>query len=256
MMSNTGWTSVGELRDDAQDLAGRRLLLQRLDQVAVAGVELLEEPHVLDGDHRLVGEGLQQLDVADGKATRLAPGDDDCDRMGSPSRSIGTDRMLRQPPANVSRGIERVGEHVFDLVAPRGSRIARPEAWSAAVGRGGYTAAAPSSAPEDSCGGRRGAAALRRAVYGTRCARRIGSPRLATIVSKTGWTSVGELADHAQDLAGRRLLLQRSRPGRGCASSSLKSRTFSMAITAWSAKVSRSATCRSVKSCASVRRRR
>ena len=36
---------------------------------------------------------------------------------------------------------------------------------------------------------------------------------------------------------------------------SLNNRTFSMAMTAWSAKVCSSATCRSVKSCASVRRR-
>ena len=50
--------------------------------------------------------------------------------------------------------------------------------------------------------------------------------------------------DHAQDLAGRRLLLERLGQRRGCAPrSSLNSRTFSIAITAWSAKVWRSAIC-------------
>ena len=44
-------------RDDAQDLARRRLLLERLRQIAVARLQLLEQPHVLDGDHRLRGKG-------------------------------------------------------------------------------------------------------------------------------------------------------------------------------------------------------
>ena len=47
--------------DHAQDLAGRGLLLQRLREVAVARPELIEEPHIFDGDYRLIGERLQQL---------------------------------------------------------------------------------------------------------------------------------------------------------------------------------------------------
>ena len=42
--------------DDAQNLAGRGLLLQRLG-------EFLEQPHVLNGDDRLVSEGFEQLDL-------------------------------------------------------------------------------------------------------------------------------------------------------------------------------------------------
>ena len=49
--------------DHPQDLRGRRLLLERLGQLAVPGLELREQPHVLDGDHRLVGEGLQERDL-------------------------------------------------------------------------------------------------------------------------------------------------------------------------------------------------
>ena len=37
--------------DDAQDFTRRRLLLQRF-------LEFLEQPHVLDGDHRLIGESF------------------------------------------------------------------------------------------------------------------------------------------------------------------------------------------------------
>ena len=63
MVSKTGWTSVGELLIDPQDLAGRGLLLQRLGEIAVARLQLREQPDVLDGDDGLVGEGLQQLDL-------------------------------------------------------------------------------------------------------------------------------------------------------------------------------------------------
>jgi hypothetical protein len=57
MVSSTGWMSVGE-----------REMMPRISPVAVccasasvssrSGLQLREEPHVLDGDHRLVGEGL------------------------------------------------------------------------------------------------------------------------------------------------------------------------------------------------------
>ena len=43
--------------DDAQDFARRRLLLQRF-------FEFLEQPHVLDGDHSLIGEGFDQVDLS------------------------------------------------------------------------------------------------------------------------------------------------------------------------------------------------
>src|SRR5690349_6924236 len=42
--------------DHAEDLACRRLLLQRFS-------ELSEQPHVLDGDDRLIGEGLEEFDL-------------------------------------------------------------------------------------------------------------------------------------------------------------------------------------------------
>ena len=61
--------------------------------------------------------------------------------------------------------------------------------------------------------------------------------------SMTGWRSVGELADDPQDLAVAVCCSRASVSSRFRASSSLKSRTFSMAITAWSAKVSSSAIC-------------
>jgi hypothetical protein len=50
-------------RDHPQDLPGRGLLLQRLGQLTIPGIELGEQPHVLDGDHRLGGKRPHQFDV-------------------------------------------------------------------------------------------------------------------------------------------------------------------------------------------------
>ena len=50
--------------DDAQDFARRSLLFQRF-------LEFLEQPHVLDGDHRLVGEGFEQFDLRRGEGAHL-----------------------------------------------------------------------------------------------------------------------------------------------------------------------------------------
>ena len=44
--------------DGFEHFGGRRLLLQRLGEVARARLHLVEQPHVLDRDNRLVGEGL------------------------------------------------------------------------------------------------------------------------------------------------------------------------------------------------------
>ena len=44
--------------DDAEHLGRRRLMLQRLTQFRVALFKFLEQSHILDGDHCLVGEGF------------------------------------------------------------------------------------------------------------------------------------------------------------------------------------------------------
>ena len=56
-------TSVGELAMTRRISRRRRLLLERLGQLAVPSLEFLEQSHVLDGDHGLVGEGLEQGDL-------------------------------------------------------------------------------------------------------------------------------------------------------------------------------------------------
>ena len=64
--SNTGCRSTARTADDLEHVGGRGLLLQRLRE-SRSRLHLLEQPHVLDRDHGLVGEGLQQLDVMSAK---------------------------------------------------------------------------------------------------------------------------------------------------------------------------------------------
>src|SRR5262249_50377249 len=62
---------------DLEDVADRRLLGQRLGELAVLRRKLFEQPYVLDRDRRLVGEGFQELDLALRKGYRLAPAGED-----------------------------------------------------------------------------------------------------------------------------------------------------------------------------------
>src|SRR5207244_8787454 len=59
--------------DDAQDLACRRLLFQRLSQIVIPRLQLLEQADVLDGDHGLVGERLEKGDLLVGKSPWRRP---------------------------------------------------------------------------------------------------------------------------------------------------------------------------------------
>jgi hypothetical protein len=54
-----------------QALAERAQLADRLRKLVGTGVQLVEQPHVLDGDDRLIGEGSQQPNVLSGKRPRV-----------------------------------------------------------------------------------------------------------------------------------------------------------------------------------------
>jgi len=47
------------LADDSQNFRRRSLLIERHSEIAIAGFQLLEEPHILNRNDRLVGEGLE-----------------------------------------------------------------------------------------------------------------------------------------------------------------------------------------------------
>ena len=59
----------GRAADDAEHLGCCRLMLQGLSQFCVAGIQFVKQPHVFDGNHRLVGEGFEKCDLLFGKRT-------------------------------------------------------------------------------------------------------------------------------------------------------------------------------------------
>src|SRR5262249_8242861 len=116
----------------------------RFGQLAGAGLLGLEKPHVLDRNYRLIGEGLQQVDVSVGESAGFTSGDDDrSDR--APSRNIGTARMLRHRPATVTSRVYRASAGRSSIGATARGGIARPGAWSSWGGRG-YIRRRPSTA--------------------------------------------------------------------------------------------------------------
>jgi hypothetical protein len=60
-----------------EHVRGCGLLLQRLGEVAGARLHLVEQPHVLDRDHGLIGKRLQELFLNLRDRSGLAPGNDD-----------------------------------------------------------------------------------------------------------------------------------------------------------------------------------
>src|SRR5215831_7878147 len=89
--------------DDTQDLAGRGLRVERRPQLTVARLQLREQAHVLDGDHGLVGERLQQLDLL----LRKWFDDSSCDR-DRPDGSALTKHRHGQDGTEHTEGVDDV----------------------------------------------------------------------------------------------------------------------------------------------------
>ena len=71
--------------DRLADFAQRFQFPNRPRQLARPRLQFLEQPHVLDGDHCLVGEGFEQLDLFVGERSNLRSTNQNTP-MGSPSR--------------------------------------------------------------------------------------------------------------------------------------------------------------------------
>src|SRR4030095_7513871 len=57
------------------DFPKSRQLVHRAGQIARPGLQLGEQPHVLDRDHRLISEGAQELDLRAGEGLDLVEDD-------------------------------------------------------------------------------------------------------------------------------------------------------------------------------------
>ena len=83
-----------------RNLAERAQFLDRLRELARARLHLVEQPHILDRDHRLVGEGGDQLDLLVGEWPHARVRVKINTPMGLPSRSSGTPSMVRNLPTS------------------------------------------------------------------------------------------------------------------------------------------------------------
>src|SRR4030095_2073210 len=57
--------------DDAEHLGGCRLMLQGLPEFCVAFLQFCEQPHVLNGDHCLIGEDFKEFNLAVSERSQL-----------------------------------------------------------------------------------------------------------------------------------------------------------------------------------------
>ena len=138
------WRRTPAGRRSASWLITRRISLvavccsSDVGQLAVARLELLEQPHVLDRDDRLVGEGLEERDLRVGerpgsaRATTIAP-------IGLPRAAWAREGRSgrREPiePATARRSPGRLRcPAMCDDVRRRGSRVRRRVSRSGARG--------------------------------------------------------------------------------------------------------------------------
>ena len=199
----------GRAADDLEHVGGGGLLLQRFGQIFGALAQLVEQPRVLDGDHRLGGEILHQLDLLVGEGPDFLPVNDDrADQLvllehrheSADSRTAELDRANfsvagRQVNAAWSADDCSVAWH-----ASRGPRrwYRPPGAVYAAICR------SPSADGEADIST---VAVTQQSPPNLRVAD--AAPHFRASRRTPARSSPGELADDAQYLRGRRLLLQR-----------------------------------------------
>jgi hypothetical protein len=121
---HVGWRA----RDDPEDVACCRLLLERLGHLSVSASERIvlllnfcEKADILNGDHCLIGERLQEFDLLVGEGTDLASADEDCANAHVPTQEGSAESRAPPAPAGeISPDGKVVGHgYVFDMDNPR-----------------------------------------------------------------------------------------------------------------------------------------
>src|SRR5262249_7308370 len=120
--------------DHAKNLAGCRLLLQRFGEITVPSLQFLKEPHVLDGDDGLVGEGLEQGDIRLRKPSGFTSGNGDgADRHPFTHHRHGEPASIATRPRALLRRFRVFGS--FDVIDTHYSGVYDgPAAWIVTVG--------------------------------------------------------------------------------------------------------------------------
>ena len=215
--------------------ADRGLLLERL-------LGLVEEAHVLDRDHRLVGEGPEQRDLLVGErpdfrpTIPMAPSAVPPSSSGAASRSDARSAVAGFRPPGSRHSESAARSSTLDrspLAAPRdrspsprrsGTVRSGPKAWPTGPVRYAAEAHGAARGPDDDDVGR---VAKPETLFADRVEHRRDVGRRARMTCRISAVAV--------------CCSSASVSSRFCACNSLNSRAFSIAITAWSAKVLSSA---------------
>ncbi len=128
MPSNTLRRSPGLALMSREDLAGRGLQLEGLGELAVALLDLAQQPRVLDRDGRLVGEGLQEGNLGAGVAASHRPAHDDAAHR-HPVTQHRDARHLDAGRTRYGGSRELIGRAVVPVVD--GDRLAREDGGAA-----------------------------------------------------------------------------------------------------------------------------
>src|SRR5262245_33421441 len=93
-----------------------RLALARLRQLSALVLDFVEQPHILDGDHRLVCEGLHQLDLLVGEWTHgTTKQGDDADRRPFPDERYAKHGAITSYLLALGIAVFRVRQDIGDV---------------------------------------------------------------------------------------------------------------------------------------------
>src|SRR5262245_9834168 len=91
-------------------------MFQSLREVARARLHLVEQPHVLDSDHRLVGESLDQLNLLLSERVNLGTRQEHCADRVSVAQQRYAERGAKVPPSlRFDQSELRIGQNVGDV---------------------------------------------------------------------------------------------------------------------------------------------
>src|SRR5262249_2711761 len=99
--------------------ARRSLMFERLGKLARSLLHLLEQPHILDRDYRLIGESLDQLDLLLSERVNLGTRQEHRADRVSVAQQRYAERGAKVPPSlRFDQSELRIGQNVGDVNRP------------------------------------------------------------------------------------------------------------------------------------------